>query len=1398
MNTYKRKKSLAFSVCFVLLLSICLLATGTGIAFKPAKAIKTAHALGTGTAADPFVITNFSEFTNSLTEMAVPGTVTSIKYFKITSDFEVDGGAFPSGVKRNLANNIVLYGEKGGVPGARVTLTKLNTSLFDKVIGPNTAIKNINFIGNGNIAREFSGVMDNVHHSAPGVGQVGSISNLNVIETGAVGGLVDISNNATFRHCSNNVNVLLSTSSGGASPVNGGIIGEARGNLHMTNTHNYQTIETFDVDVEATGGLIGRIINESQEKATIQLSSNTGIIKGKRSGGLVGKKEGAGELEIRESYNTGWINNRGTTTSSNDGTALAQCAGILAWATGGQIEIESCYNRGNVVTGSSSTDTTLARRTSGSAGIFSTNNEATVTISRTYNTGNVRHAIAVATIPAAPNFSLTGSHSVLGTNVMAVSSGVLSNQTTVDDLNQDLTPPAFMKDGSNPPVLVGLTEITYTFHANAPDATLNGEESLRFTAWAGTETINESLRTHFTFIGWSEDAQAETATWTTLAAIPSMDDRSRDFYAVWSARKYIIDFELSPDEDIQDYQQYYVLDSGIPGNFSKDTMDNWAFVMGQSISLRTELVGASPLVLAEAYFVEWQVDKGNGWEEFTAGNRVFLVNPESHPSQFNIYERDGDFIDEDFIATYVNEITGTLKIRGLYDRSPIENPSFNLSIEAVTLNAQDEYVKRTDYNDWGITKIGDNSFPRIQALERIESEENAVIHIKPHNHYDLVRFDIMEWDVVAGDWSCIDTITPGEPDENGFYSYTQYMDQTYAIYVVLKRTEYKITITAETVDGEPIIGTDLNELVGAQQTYYITIGSTFSGVTLAPSNNSYRLIHPWQNNYKIKSVQDNEYVLRSTNPYGQITEDFNELFTAFWDSAEGEIKIIAIYEKQVKLAVVIPTENFREMGAVVVEISHPDDTFRDTMINGFSNRKFRFGSVVDVYIELFGNARVQDIKVNLDDKNVDERIESLKLVEPLYRDTYVISFSFELEKSTVIEITFEVNDYEFNLAVVDENGNISPSFPLPAVERAAILNLLHTDGRDWRRGDKLGDNDIIEITLEQETQWDNDWRFDGLWLIYGNGEPPLELDSQEHNYFSILTLIEGSRIITIELNDVFVGTYLQDNPEFTIEIRFTRIFNVNVRLALPGSGDVTTNMVIEGEERDVSIIGRRPFPVGTELKIILTPEQYYLISEIGVVDLMDPENEIEIKEGENEDGSTYYYIVLVTTKEHDIRVHYKPEQTKVNTSGDKGSGTITNNNLDKIGIGTEVIITFKPKTGLQRSSWKINGVDIKDISAEYGMNVRINGNTVSFTVNDEWYGKYSGDLNSDIGTKINTFLVVGIVVIALVVIALVIGIVLMILASKKRKADYALALEKMKVAKAQLGHADFLKSLKGE
>jgi len=107
--------------------------------------------------------------------------------------------------------------------------------------------------------------------------------------------------------------------------------------------------------------------------------------------------------------------------------------------------------------------------------------------------------------------------------------------------------------------------------------------------------------------------------------------------------------------------------------------------------------------------------------------------------------------------------------------------------------------------------------------------------------------------------------------------------------------------------------------------------------------------------------------------------------------------------------------------------------------------------------------------------------------------------------------------------------------------------------------------------------------------------------------------------------------------------------------------------------------------------------------------------------------------------------------------------------------------------------------DISDFNSEnINMKIITYGACFIFIVNDKWLEdpNNSGKINSVVGTELNTFLVIGSIAVLSVVAALGVGTVFMIRANKKRKEEYALALQKMKTAKIRMGTADLIKNLK--
>ena len=208
-------KNNLFKACFVILVSVLMLAGGVGLVYKPnAQQKASASTIGSGTAKDPYLIHTLAEFNSAVPLMASPGTLTNPRHFKIENSIDMKNLV---DIPRTLADYVIIDG--GGH-----TLQNLEISLFTNVAGQDSVIKNLYFRGGdqgtGNIAREFTGTMENVHSLA------GPQPRMSI---NTVGGLVNFSTNATFRYCSNAAPVWLSTNG-----TNGGIIGEARGKLAIS------------------------------------------------------------------------------------------------------------------------------------------------------------------------------------------------------------------------------------------------------------------------------------------------------------------------------------------------------------------------------------------------------------------------------------------------------------------------------------------------------------------------------------------------------------------------------------------------------------------------------------------------------------------------------------------------------------------------------------------------------------------------------------------------------------------------------------------------------------------------------------------------------------------------------------------------------------------------------------------------------------------------------------------------------------------------------------------------------------------------------------------------------------------------------------------------------------
>jgi len=1322
---------------FLILVSACVLAVVVqGMNLAPRKA--HAGIVGSGTEASPYLITSVQDFSDLMPLMTVQGTIATPWYFRIENNINMNGlvSSIPT-----LANHIV-------VDGQGYVLSNLNSSLFGNVIGPNTVIKNISFTGTGNIARNFCGILDNVHHTS------GIVMNLNAT---SVGGLVNFSKDATFRYCSNNANVQRS--SGSAADVNGGIIGVANGNLRMIRTTNSGQILTMGT-VEASGGLVGKIANNDGETATIELCENkaSGLVNGQRSGGLVGKKEGAGKLEIKESLNLANIFNRSDPP--------AECAGILAYATGGSVTIESCYNRGTVRIGEAPSNLSGVTMTSNSSGIFSTNSGATVSIKGCYSapvtvaSTAVNYPISFATsgVTASSNFALSGTYTTLG-NCTQVIQADLRNISTVNSMNGVLALDAYRLPGSDSindgyPVHIGLTTTTYIFDANG--GLINGAEtSKRLNSFApGHDDIVSVTRKGFDFKGWNTNAQATSTspyTYLNYWDVPL----GESYYAVWQATPYTVSFT----DSVSGNQQYALLDENNLAIFPQTV------IIGQKVYLQTWLTS-----MGSWHFIDWEIKNDAGVFVNAPGIRKQEIGLEN----LELFESGASLIDETFLDNYA--IGGIIAFRGVYS-------------SIIPLNL---YIQ-TDNPSWGTVKVDGVPFGLPQPPKKLVPpvSVNTLIYAEPKEHYRFVEFKI---GMHGGPLTSYAGTATGSGYSHTIPStaFTNDLD----CQVVFAPIAYNIVVTARNAaDNSLISGSAAALLVKGTAPATVSLGGpTFSGITLA-SSAEYKLINESQNNIKILNYPNSIDPEFKGDPYdkrwalgGVVNIPINASFLSnYWNPSTNTIEIIAIYTKLVRLEInVTEPDDVGEIGNVILFVR--DGSFQDTReLTGFNGMSYGYGSNVAMEINPFPKASV--VSIYKSDSHGVQKIFDVATDSGGPPDTV----NFTLTEDVSYAVKFGLCSYTMEVVVTDANGDryyegqeITKSFNLD----------IYTQFNQWR-GEGLAEGDIISI--EKGTGWENEWGFVEWRLVYttdaGTGETDFEVLEPD----ALSGNLVGDYAIKLDDNPSgFAKTFLTESTHFVIEARFKKRFSLNVQIQIANSiRDADSNVAtVTGSDGALKPSYEKDKSVLVKIEV----KQFYEF--IGISGLHE-NDETETVSYKGLVGKTKLYEVTVTMDENrSLTINVKPEETIIDNSKD----TATNGKIDllttHVGIGKDVAIQFTVNFGFQRSSWEINGESIDKIKENYGSDgitdIKISGNTITLTVGPKWLEKWGGELNSNVKTELNTFIIVAIIIAALLIPALIIGIIMMIRANKRRKAEYLVALKKMKEAKARFGHVDLIKRLREE
>ena len=328
---------------------------------------------GSGTSADPFLLTKRSDF-NKLSNYVADGENFANTYFKVQPNTSITGQSDGKTIAMGgsdfepIGNDTTPF--KGILDGNNCTIynfqttEKNNTGLFGVVNGTikNLTVSKFTIRNNGNsnhgaIVGKLSGTIENCHAKD---GAVWGNNN--------TGGLVGVTpSTATIKNCTtaNNVTVTWNGDSKDSRTSTGGILGLVEANTTIENcTNNAAIVKKNSGDVFGFGGIVGY----STSSVTIKNCTNNGTITGSNEvggiightitgnilnctnngnvsanavvGGIVGKIVSG---EVTGGKNTGEITSTGT-RSETAGTA-AYLGGIVGLA---QCAVSNCYVAGRV------------------------------------------------------------------------------------------------------------------------------------------------------------------------------------------------------------------------------------------------------------------------------------------------------------------------------------------------------------------------------------------------------------------------------------------------------------------------------------------------------------------------------------------------------------------------------------------------------------------------------------------------------------------------------------------------------------------------------------------------------------------------------------------------------------------------------------------------------------------------------------------------------------------------------------------------------------------------------------------------------------------------------------------------------------------------------------------
>ena len=570
---------------------------------------------------------------------------------------------------------------------------------------------------------------------------------------------------------------------------------------------------------------------------------------------------------------------------------------------------------------------------------------------------------------------------------------------------------------------------------------------------------------------------------------------------------------------------------------------------------------------------------------------------------------------------------------------------------------------------------------------------------------------------------------------------TGHIKTGYTIKVNLKKCEYDFEIKAALKGKESEIDLKLDNVITETRNDTITIDAN-PGVEASAAKFSDDGMYQFVN-WKIYDVSLSDYVYgyekKSNNDETQFFLD--ELFNVYssWldrylitddDGETGKVLIIAEYTQMFNISIRTETTEFGNRGSV--EITVEDITNDPKTAEVLNNELVSEGSTI-TYTVTPNAAYEVDGVYEFDGDDWQKQADLLK-------DTNMVEF--EVTENKIIEIRFKEKVFGLTIQAVHPNGTVTNQGGFSATTNRG------EDAKTIQINDVLLSVSKIDIPHYEFVNF--------------------TLNNPDNQAAPIIFNADDPQSWDLEITNAIIEANIRNNS-FIINANYLSDIQLSLKLTIAsdsvGMGDFDVYIdSVEGEK----ITDWESYTVPQDTKLVIVAysfSEYYVFYEFlgweQAAAQIDPDDPLQ--------------LTVIMGSRKSITLSFVPKSIDVDlTLGQKGGGTSNssyNAKEDSLRINDEIRIEADPNNGREVKNWKINGISIEKLMADFSDTfVYDEDNLLTIKLTPEWVSVHGSRLDSFVQFGMTTAMLLTILIPCIVVplILLILGFFYLNLQRKKR------------------------------